>query len=190
MEDFLMQRVAQSRKFGASIAAVSGVLWLAGTPVPATAQDAVDIPPTDYLDALKSCQALTDDAARLACFDEQVAGMVKATETGEVQIVDKEDVRETKRSLFGFSLPKIALFGDGDDEEDELLETTITSVRYQGRRSVRFTTEEGAVWEISSVPSRLRTINAGDKVVFKRAALGSFFIRINGQTGVKGRRVE
>jgi hypothetical protein len=29
----------------------------------------------------------------------------------------------------------------------------------------------------------------GDKVEFKKAALGSYFIRINGAIGVKGRRI-
>ena len=43
---------------------------------------------------------------------------------------------------------------------------------------------------MSNVPMRLRPPRVGDEVVFKKAALGSYFIRIAGQTGVKGRRIE
>ncbi|AWW73924.1 hypothetical protein CD351_05735 [Erythrobacter sp. KY5] len=157
--------------------------------IPASAQDGGGEGSGDYVDRLKACQIITEDAARLACFDSAVGGIVAATETGEVQVVDREDVRETRRSLFGFSLPNIGIFG-GDEEEDELFETTIESVRYFGSGQVRFTTTEGAVWEMNNVPRRQREIKAGDNVVFKDAALGTYFVRINGQRGVKGRRVQ
>lgn len=47
----------------------------------------------------------------------------------------------------------------------------------------------GAVSEINNPPRKIAPIAAGDKVVFKKASLGYYFIRINGQIGVKGRRV-
>lgn len=157
---------------------------------PLSAQDDASSTQPDYVENLKACQTLTDDMARLACFDSAVGAILAANEAGDVQVIDKEDVRETRRSLFGFSLPNIGLFGGGDDEADTQFETTIASVRYIGRNSARFTTEEGAVWELNNIPSRLRTIKAGDPVVFKKASLGYFFVRIAGQTGIKGRRVE
>ena len=167
----------------------AGLLLAAGHTA-AYAQDTETDVSEDYVDRLKACQQITDDMARLACFDSAVGGIVTATETGEVQIVDQEDVRQTRRSLFGFSLPDLGIFGGGDDEDEELFETTIESVRYFGRSQVRFTTAEGAVWEMNNVPRRQRQIRAGDTVVFKGAALGTFFVRINGQRGVKGRRIE
>lgn len=157
---------------------------------PLGAQDNASVDQPDYVENLKACQTLTDDMARLACFDSAVGAILAANESGDVQVIDKEDVRETRRSLFGFSLPNIGLFGGGDDEEDTRFETTIASVRYIGRNSARFTTEEGAVWELNNIPARLRTIKAGDPVEFRKASLGYFFVRIAGQTGIKGRRVE
>ncbi len=156
------------------------------------AQETIAEPTEDYLEALKSCQSVTEDIARLECFDAAVGNIVTATETGDVQVIDREDVRETRRSLFGFTLPDIDLFGGGDEdeEEDELFQTTIESVRYIGRRGARFTTAEGAVWEMSNVPRRMRQIRPGDEVIFREASLGYFFVRIEGQTGVKGRRVQ
>ena len=36
----------------------------------------------------------------------------------------------------------------------------------------------------------LKPINAVAKVIFKQASLGFYFIRINGQMGVKGKRIQ
>lgn len=166
----------------------AGFLAIGASPL--AAQDYAAASQPDYVENLKACQTLTDDMARLACFDSAVGAILAANEAGDVQVIDKEDVRETRRSLFGFSLPNIGLFGGDDDEEDEQFETTIASVRYVGRNSARFTTSEGAVWELNNIPARLRTIEAGNRVVFKKASMGYFFVRIAGQTGIKGRRVE
>ncbi len=163
----------------------------------AIAQDAPasDSEQAGYLERIKNCQTIENDAERLACFDTSVASMVSATESGEVQVLNQQDVEKTRRSLFGFNLPNLSIFGGSDDDSKEakqkrnLLETKITSVHYANSNEIFFVTEEGATWRISNAPKRLRTVEVGQTVVFKRAAMGSFFIRINGQTGVKGRRV-
>lgn len=146
----------------------------------------------EILDGLKSCRRLSDDSERLACFDRQVAALVAASEAGDVRLVDREDVRRTRRQLFGFSVPDVGILeGDEKDREaTDTLTTTITSVRYRPRRRAEFTTAEGARWEIFKVPRRLADIEPGDEVEFKKASLGTFFIRINGQMGVKGKRIE
>lgn len=144
------------------------------------------------LDGLKSCRRLTDDSERLACFDARVAELVAASEAGDVRLVDREDVRRTRRQLFGLSVPEVGILeGDEKDREaTDTLTTTITSVRYRPRRRAEFTTAEGARWEIFKVPRRLADIEPGDAVEFKKASLGTVFIRINGQMGVKGKRIE
>ncbi|MEO9463647.1 MAG: hypothetical protein ABJ242_13035 [Marinomonas sp.] len=176
--------------------AIIGVLAVtAWSPIAAQEADTASSGGANYLIALKACQTLSEDSARLACFDKAVGSMVTANAAGEVQVVDKEDVEKTRRSLFGFALPKIALFGGDDDSKEgkkkrNLLETTITSVSYRSRKIIFFTTDEGATWRISNAPPRLRTVKAGQTVVLKRASMGSFFIRIDGQLGVKGVRVK
>ncbi len=177
----------------ASAAPIAFALALSAfTAAPAMAQEAAaPASASAQLAELDACRAIADDAARLACFDREVGAILAATETGEVRVVDREEMRQTRRSLFGFNLPNLGLFGGDDDDEksDELFETTISSARYQGRRKVRFTTAEGAVWEMNNVPRRLRAIEVGDPVVFKPASLGFYFVRIDGQMGVKGKRV-
>lgn len=166
-------------------AGAAGLLALGGT-APANAQEA------DYIEALKACRAIADAAERLACYDAKVGSMVSASEAGDVRIVDREDVRRTRRQLFGFTVPDLDILeGDEQDKEaSELLETTITGARQLNSKVWRFTTEEGAVWEINNAPRRLAPIKAGDSVIFKKASLGFYFIRINGQMGVKGKRIE
>lgn len=187
--------MAYSRFFTPS-AVRSAPILAAGLFAVAAAPSAAQDDPADvsgeYLEGLRACQVVADDTDRLACFDAAVGNIVTATETGDVQVIDREDMRQTRRSLFGFNLPNLGLFGgsDEDEEEDELFTTTIASVRYLSSRKARFTTAEGAVWEMKNIPRRLRPIEAGDTVEFKPASLGYFFVRIDGQLGVKGRRIE
>lgn len=153
------------------------------------AQDQVVPNSEDTITQLKNCRAIVDSTERLACYDREVGAVIEATEDGTLQVVDQEDVKETKRSLFGFTLPKIKLFG-GDDEEMTTLETTVTDVRAVGREGWVFTVAEGSVWRISETKMGWRPPKPGQNVEFKKASLGSYFIRVNGQTGVKGKRIE
>lgn len=165
-----------------------------GFPLAAFAQDSA-AGSADHVEALRACQGVADPAQRLACYDGSVAAMIAAAEAGELRVVNREAVEQTRRRLFGFSLPDLGIFGgsdDGGDEEEELdeLETTITAVRALRGDAWLFQTAEGATWRINDAPQRLRAPKAGQPVEFKKASMGSYFIRINGQIGVKGRRVE
>lgn len=171
-----------------ALAAVAAMLA-----APASAQDRAE---DKYLDSLRTCQAITDNAERLACFDKAVGTIVAASDSDDLRIVDREEVRETRRKLFGFSLPDLGIFGrrdgQGDDaKEDELevLQTTITSVRPTGDGYI-LTTAEGAKWQIDNVPRRLLSPKVGQSLEIRNAALSAYFLRINGQGGVKGRRIE
>lgn len=163
-----------------------------GAETPVRAQDSAAPTSENYIEALKTCRAISDERDRLVCYDQKVAAMVSANEAGDMQIVDREDLRQTRRQLFGFNVPEIGLLKgkDQDKEANELFETTITGARRLSSKAWRFTTAEGAVWEINNAPSRLVAIKAGDKVEFKKASLGFFFIRINGQMGIKGKRIQ
>lgn len=161
-------------------------------PLAATAQEA-DAGPAGHIEALRACRVIAGPEQRLSCYDRSVAVMVAAAEAGEVRVVNREAVEQTRRRLFGFSLPDLNLFGNDEDEgEEELdeLETSITAVRNLRGDAWLFETAEGATWRITNAPARLRAPEAGQSVVFKKAAMGSYFIRIDGQIGVKGRRVE
>ncbi|MFM7403232.1 MAG: hypothetical protein ACKO1N_03870 [Erythrobacter sp.] len=154
-------------------------------------------PSADLVDELEACRALPSESERLACYDAKVGALLGAVEAGDVRLVDREQVRKTRRQLFGLTVPEIDILKDDEKdkaaEEDSAnrFETTIASGRQVGPATWRFTTVEGAVWEINSPRRTLAPINPGDTVVFKKASLGAYFIRINnGQMGVKGKRIQ
>ncbi len=148
-------------------------------------------PSATYISDLKVCGGIADESQRVACYDAKVSAFIRAVDAGDVRLLDRAEVRRTKRQLFGISVPELEILKeDGNEAEvSDLFETTITSAARLSATSWRFTTAEGAVWEINNAPRRLKPITAGDTVTFKKAALGFFFVRINGQIGVKGRRV-
>jgi len=162
----------------------------------AVAKDDTSKDDSPHLEALRACQNETVSESRLACFDKAVSTLLSADEEGELRIVDREDVRKTRRSLFGFGLPDFGIFksrGDKDKEDEqqfEQLETTISAVGGSRSTGYLITTEEGAVWSLSQIPNRLMTPKPGQKIEIKKGALSSYFLRINGQPGVKGKRVQ
>ena len=150
---------------------------------------------SSYVAALRACQGKTDPAERLACYDTAVAAMVSASTEGEVRVVDRAEVRETRRKLFGFALPDLGIFGGRSDKEDPeqeqeftTLQTTITGVRASGGTYI-LVTAEGAEWQLDEVPRRLMRPKVGQPLEIRKGALSSYFLRIDGQKGVKGRRV-
>ena len=142
--------------------------------------------------SIQGCQGLQDDAARLACFDKAAAALVGAATTGEVAIVDREQVRTVRRSLFGFSLPDFPFFKGGDDkkeEEPKELITTLAAFNSIGNNRYRFMIADGnAVWETTE-SADIYDPDRGDKVTIKRGMLSSYFVQIEGQPWVRARRI-
>ena len=142
-------------------------------------------------DALVKCRAIAEDAARLRCFDQASAALQQATERRDVVIVDRAQVRQARRTLFGIDLPRLPFFGGGDgDKADEVTQIDgIIASAFQngnGRWVVRL--EDGGIWaQIDDNPISVWP-KAGQKVTIKRAALGSYMMRINGQAGVRAKR--
>lgn len=170
-------------------AAAIGLSFVGGLAVLA---QSTPIPSAIHVADLKACRGISAESARVTCYDAKVGALLGAFEAGDVRLVDRAEVRKTKRQLFGISMPDLDILkSDGKDDEDlsDLFETTIASGRQTGPATWRITTAEGAVWEINNPPRKIGQITPGDKVVFKKASLGYFFIRINGQIGVKGKRV-
>ena len=142
--------------------------------------------------AIEACRAITDPTPRLACYDQSAERLVNAARTGDVAVVDKSEVQKARKSLFGFSVPRIPFFS-GDDSADavsDTLETTITKAWGVGYGRYRLIVAEGnAEWETTEAYATMREPRAGDKVIIKRGSLGSYVMRIGSNRGVKGKRV-
>lgn len=145
----------------------------------------------DALGALASCRTVADSARRLACFDSAAASLLKAREAGEVQVVNRTELREVRRNLFGFSLPRLPFFkGDKSQEEaDDKLETRVTSWRPIGYGKYRIVVEGGAVWETTEASDAVDPPVQGQPLSIRKGALGSYVLKINNQRGLRGRRI-
>lgn len=160
-----------------------------GLALAGTAVIAKDTPPSPLVSALVACKSETDDAKRLACYDRTAGALADATAKGQIAVVDREDVRKTRRALFGFVLPKLPFFSDDDSAKDtpDVIETTARSVRALGYGMYSITIEDGAVWRTTEVSRR--DPKPGIKIRIKRGALGSYFLSIDGAAAVRAARV-
>ena len=161
------------------------------TTVPAAAQEAKNQTPETY-NALVRCRTIADGAERLACFDRAAEAMQTATEKRDLVIVDRQQVRKTRRTLFGLALPDFDIFGGDDEakEEDEVktIETTVTNafMDQNGKWAMRI--KEGATWRQTDGTTLGRRPRAGSKIVINRASLGSYMAKIDGQPAIRVRR--
>lgn len=155
---------------------------LGGAPALAKDKDVPTAPPPAY-QAVLDCRSIADPAVRLACYDKQVTAMSDATQKKDLVVIDRATIRETKRGLFGISLPKIKIFGGNDDEEVNQIESTLTAAYSSKDGQSIFVLADGSRWK--QTDGRFTYPKAGQKVLVKRAALGSFMAQVNGQPGVR-----
>lgn len=150
--------------------------------------DAPGKPPAS-LSALTECRALSDDRARLACFDREVAALETKVQTKEVAVVDRADVRKTRRSLFGIALPSIKLFDNDDEPEIKEINAVIQSVSRDGEGHLVFTLDDGATWAQTDDFPLGNAVKPGSKVTLKRGTFGSFFADFEKTVPVRAKRI-
>jgi hypothetical protein len=170
---------------------------LAAGPALALAQRPAAAPPPrpETFEALIRCRAIAEAGARLQCFDTAAAALQTAQERRELVVIDRQQVREGRRRLFGLTLPRIPIFGGGDDDEDandadrvQTVEGVVASASQDSLGHWVVVLQDGAAWvQADNRPLALRP-RPGQRVVINRAALGSFMMRINNQPGIRARR--
>jgi len=153
-------------------------------------------PRPEIFTKLLGCRDVADAQARLACYDSQVGAMATASDNDEVVVLDKEELKKTRRSLFGFSFPRLPFLGGGDGEgkddaaQAQVLEITakIDRATSLGYGKWAFTLDDGSQWQTTeAIPNRAP--KAGMDIVIKRGAMGSFNGRVNAWQPVKMKRV-
>jgi hypothetical protein len=177
-----------NRLFAGSFLVVAAI---AGIAAPVVAKDK-PVPPSPLVAAIDRCRQITDPTQRLACYDSAASALVTASNTGAVAIVDQNEVRKARHSLFGFNMPKIPFFS-GDTtagEAQSKLDSTIKSVSALRNGYYRIViNDNNAIWETTDDSINFDEPRPGQKITIVRGALGNYFLRINGQNGVRGRRV-
>ena len=148
--------------------------------------------PSPLVSAIDRCRQMTDPTQRLACYDAAAGALVQATNSGAVAVVDENEVKKVRHSLFGFSLPKIPFFS-GDttaNEAQDKIDSTITKVTALNNGYYQLViADNNAVWVTTDDSVSFYPPKPGQKIEIIRGALGNYFLRINGQVGVRGKRV-
>jgi len=156
-----------------------GALALAAAPLAGKDKAALpkELPPV--FEAVVNCRALTSDSERLACYDKSVAALATARDKEDIVVADRATIRETKKGLFGFTLPKLKLFGGTERDADEVkeIETTISAVRENADGLAIFTLADGARWKQTDGGSTFARPGAAIRI--KRGALGSYLASID-----------
>lgn len=146
-----------------------------------------DAPPA-LLRQLLDCRAIADPAARLACYDKQVPEFDKAVAAQDIVVADREEIRKTKRGLFGFAVPVGRLLGMGGDDVKSV-ETTVSEARAT-RDGWIIAFADGATWMQTDLREFAMSPKVGNKAVIARGAFGSFTISVDGQQPLKFRRLK
>jgi hypothetical protein len=141
------------------------------------------------LDDLLECRSVPEAAARLACYDKTAATMAAARDNKDVIVVAREEVRESRRRLFGLTLPSLPAFENSSEPELSLLETTLKSAHEEGDGNWIFIVEDDARWRQEDDRTLGYRPKPGQKVVIKRGALGSYWLSVEGHSGLRVRRV-
>ena len=170
---------------------------LAFFPSAALAQErplADQTPPAAYRELMR-CRTVTEATARLQCFDAAATALQAATERREVVMVDRAQVREGRRRLFGLALPRLPIFGGGDDNANDNdgdrvdhVEGVIASARRNANNRWVIRLQDGAVWTQIDGNDLGNPPRGGLPVLINRALMGSFMMRVAGQPGIRVRR--
>ena len=133
------------------------------------------------LKALVDCRALSDNAARLACYDKAAAEIDKAEAGGEIVVVDRQQARAARRQAFGFDLSALSIFDrSATKEELNVIDAKVRSATHGPDGRWVITLEDGAVWrEVGDIEPNLDP-RPGALAHISRGTVGSYFIKISG----------
>lgn len=136
------------------------------------------------------CRKLTDDSARLTCYDAATAALDQAEAKGDIVVVDREQVRSVRRQAFGFALPSLTLFEKG--EKPEILNVVTLPVKSasrggDGKWIIRF---DDQVWRQIDTGEFSREPRPGTVATIRSAMMGSYLMSIGGHAGVRVKRTD
>lgn len=176
------------RRYKSVVAVTAFCCWATG--LSATASSQVQPDRASALKDASACRTISSDAARLHCYDQAVALLDSAEQTGEIVVLDRAQVRDANRQLFGFQLtnPFAGRLGGDPEPEVEAIETTLTSATTMADGKWLFRLADGSTWrQVDSEAVRFAN-RQGTGVRIRRASLGSYMMTLERSRAVRVRR--
>ena len=150
-------------------------------------------PSTAPLRGLTDCGGVAGAAEKAVCYDAATAALTRAVQTGEIIIVARKEAQAAQRGAFGFDLPAFNIFDRGAGGAAKPLE----SVTGEAKRAYRdqhdhwvVVLADGAIWRQIDSERISPSPRQGSTVEIRKAAFGSYMMKIDGQRGVRARRGE
>ena len=175
-----------------------GITWVAATIAAGAAVAAAPsggVTASDALHNLLACRAIATAAERLACFDSETGALAAKQDQHAVVVLDAEEVRRTRRTLFGLSLPTLSFLGESKAAGGAMAEgvnqitDTIKAVRQAPRGEWVFDLASGGRWIQTDVEMVSVDPRSGMDIVIRAGPLGSFSAKYAGQRAIKVKRI-
>ncbi len=149
------------------------------------------------LSKVYACAGITGAQERLACFDAAVAGLKKAEASGGVAVISPEKQAAIAKETFGFSeggaasqKAQAAAVGVAPPppEPDVVSVSIVKAVKARDGRH-RFTLANGQVWEQVETDKVQGLGSLPVPGEIRKAALGSFMMKIKDGRAIRVRRI-
>ena len=129
---------------------------------------------TPLLRTLAECRA-RPDTQRLACYDERIAVFMQAERAGDVVVMDRDQVRTSKRASFGLGSGASSALPSNEGMPAQI-EAKIRTVSDLGRGRWEFTLDNGMRWR--QTDDEVIFPRAGQPVTIRTAAMGSYLLKL------------
>jgi hypothetical protein len=184
-----MNKRRQAGPISARNALVLSLLAATGWPVAAQAQTEPAAARPAAMESLIACRGVTDSTQRLACYDRAIGAFDQAEKAGDLVVVDKGQVREAKRRAFGFDFDAFNIFNRGEATvEVDNIDLTVERAYRDREGKLVIVMAEGQTWRQVDSERLGREPRKGSKAAVRKAALGSYFMNLDGQRAIRARR--
>lgn len=169
---------------------MTGVLLVTLAAASAGAKDRdPDAGSSPLLQALGTCRDLAD-TERLRCYDAAVAKIDAAVARKTVVVIDRSELAQSRRQDFGKLRPDRGLPGLSEDEADvSRIEGVVKAASLTRAGVWSILLVDGSVWRQTDDVQLGREPTSGDKVIVRKAALGSFKMKIGIMPAIRVRRL-
>jgi hypothetical protein len=138
--------------------------------------------------AVLNCRAITDNAARRACYDAAAGKMSEAEKQGEIVVIDRAQASAAHREAFGLHVPSLSFVTRAlKPDEVNKVDGVVDSFRADINGRYTFVLQDGQIWrQISG--DLYHAPKHGSKVSIRHGSLDSFLMNVDGQPSIKVHR--